>query len=88
MGSLIPFEKVLGVYSLEFIINRATLKNLVKLKNFKDRQVYRVMFAASILFFLLIFFKSSGSTVKGLRSNPFRIKSHMGDGISSDVTAP
>ena len=53
MGSLIPFEKVLGVYSLEFMINRATLKNLVKLKNFKDRQVYRVMFAASTLFFFL-----------------------------------
>ena len=60
MGSLIPFEKVLEVYSLEFMINRATLKNLLKLKNFKDRQVYRVMFAASTLFFFLIFFKSSG----------------------------
>ena len=59
MGSLIPFEKVFGVYSLECMINRATLKNLVKLKNFKDRQVYCVMFAASSLFFL-IFFKSSG----------------------------
>ena len=84
MGSLIPFEKVLEVYSLEFMINRATLKNLLKLKNFKDRQVYGVMFAASTLFFFLF----SSKAQVGLRLNPFRIKSHMGDGISSDVTVP
>ena len=84
LNSLIPFEKVFRLYSLEFMINRATLKNLVKLENFKDRQVYSVMFAASTLFFFLF----SSKAQVGLRLNPFRIKSHMGDGISSDVTGP